>query len=125
MIASRRGNEIGLEFDGENRRIVRHQREGGISAGCIERSRDDPRVNKAMLLRIRGGIRHPQLDLAGLYVGNFYAQRRHRGLAREARPDTGLEACILRIQSRHLSPPKSVPDLLSANGSVPTPQCRK
>src|SRR5258708_22809873 len=66
IIASSRGDEIGLEFDGQNRRIVGHQRESGISAGCIERSRDDARVDKTMLLRIRGGVRHLQFDLAGL-----------------------------------------------------------
>ena len=55
-----------------------------------------------MLLRIGGGVRHPQLNLAGLYVSNFYSQRRHRGLARETHPDTGLEAFILRGESCHL-----------------------
>jgi hypothetical protein len=104
IIASSRGDEVGLEFDGQNRRIVGHQRERGIAAGGIERGRDDAGVDKAMLLRIRGGVRHPQFDLAGPYAGDFNAQRRHRGLAPEAGPDTGLEVCILRIESRHLSP---------------------
>jgi hypothetical protein len=50
IIASRRGDEVGLEFDGQNRRIVGHQRERGIAAGGIERSRDDAGVDEAMLL---------------------------------------------------------------------------
>ena len=54
-----------------------------------------------MLLRIGGGIRHLQFDLAGLQVGDFDAQRRHRGLACEAGPDPSLEVCIFRIESRH------------------------
>jgi len=66
MIAPRRSDEIGLELDGQDRCIFWHQRESGISAGCIERGRDDARVNKTMLLRISGGVRHPQLNLAGL-----------------------------------------------------------
>jgi hypothetical protein len=63
-----------------------------------------------MLLRLGGGVRHPQLNLAGLYVSNFYSQSGHRGLARETRPDTGLEL-ILRIESRHLSPPNRSPSV--------------
>lgn len=51
--------------------MVRTAASSGISekaanAGCIERSGDDPRVNKTVLSRVGDGIGHPQFDLARL-----------------------------------------------------------
>ena len=54
-----------------------------------------------MLLRIGGGVQHLQFDLAGRHAGDFDAQRRHRGLAREAGADPSLEVFIFRFESRH------------------------
>jgi hypothetical protein len=54
IVALRRGYEVGLKFNSQNCRVVRHQREGGISAGCIECGGDNAGVNKTMLLRIGG-----------------------------------------------------------------------
>jgi hypothetical protein len=57
--------------------------------------------------RTQSGIEDPDAYHHGIAPSVkllFAAQRRHCRLAREACPNTSLEVCITRIESRHLSP---------------------
>ena len=49
-LALGRRQQIGLELDGEHRRLHRHQRKGRIAAGTVEQGRNDARMDKAVLL---------------------------------------------------------------------------
>src|SRR2546428_4190927 len=82
--AARRGEDVDLVLDGDERGAGGHQRVRGIAAGVVGDHADDPAVDVAFLLGNLVAVGKLDLDTAGL----DHAQRRpdqgHRLLAPEA-----------------------------------------
>ena len=116
-LALARRQQIDLELDGQHRGVFRHQREGGIAAGRIQRGRDDAGMQETVLLGQRRRKRHLDLDDAGRHQRQFGADRRHGVLAREG----SAHALLDSSGSGRSSPPLASPPLtgsLCKGGSV-------
>jgi len=94
----RRGEEIGLELDGQDRGVGRHQGEGRITAGAIQSCRNDARMDEAVLLGKGLLIRHGEFDLTRRQPRDFDAEGLHGGLPGEARADAIVEIRVFRLK---------------------------
>src|SRR6185369_2562888 len=99
--ATRRRQQVGLEFHGENPGCRRHQCEGGDAAGTVETCGDDPGMDEAMLLGEVERIVHREIDLARLQPRNRNAERLHRPLLLERVNRDCAIVRVLRLEARH------------------------
>jgi len=90
-------HEVHLELHREHRRVPRHQREGGVTAGAVDDRRHRAGVEEPVLLRQVGAEREADVHLAGRHA----LQRRHHPLAREAGADAELELRIGWLERGH------------------------